>query len=275
MRTAALFFFVAISTATLGCGRIAEIDALDDADAGGLGEPADAASSPPADGGLGMQVDGASGDAAHAGDTGRVKDAQVDTGVRVASGRCITNADCGQDGTCFELVPGGYRVCSYPPPAPRPCTQTDTNDECCASQPCDGGTCALEVSCGGAFITPHNMCEVSACETNVDCGANGICLPTGVGDAYRRTCLTSNACLYDADCQQVNATCALIGTTGPGDQCGLWSCLAFPTEQAYGMRCLGPGECASDHDCPGGHCEQDGPALKCMPGVRPTCPPPP
>src|SRR5262245_45711630 len=69
------------------------------------------------------------------------QDAIAEAAGRRSRGRCSTNADC-PGGTCVELVPGGFRVCSTPPVAPQPCSDAGSSlDQCCGS--CAAGTCTL------------------------------------------------------------------------------------------------------------------------------------
>lgn len=245
----------------VGCGRIADVPSDEPRLDGG-----------PAAGGSSVIGGPSSSDTAprDAGST------TVDAGVKGSAGRCATDADCGVDGRCVELAPGGYRVCSHPPPPPEECTDAGSlPDECCGT--CSGGTCTLVTSCGGAFINPHNECVAPACTTNADCGANGICLPSGVGSPYGRTCMTMNECIRHADCVAApGGVCALLGMTGPRPKCGPWTCPGgASTELAYGLACIYGSDCAGDQDCPNGHCETSGGHLTCMPGLRAACPPPP
>jgi hypothetical protein len=250
--------------ANAGCGRLADIPADT--------EPADAGAS-----GGGS----ASGTATSTGDSARdAGPAKGDASTAKRSGRCAKDADCNTDGRtgghCVELVPGGYRVCSYPPPAPEICTNDPSSqDECCGT--CAGGTCTLSTSCGGAYIAPHNICAVSDCASNADCGQDAVCLPTGVGDAYARRCMTKNECLLDADCTAApGGTCALLGMTGPLGTCAPWTCPGGEAAQvAIGLVCVYGSECAADEDCPNGHCEEVGGRRQCKAGVRSQCPPPP
>ncbi len=207
-------------------------------------------------------------------------DASVDAGAKRIAGRCTKDVDCSDGGHCVELAPGGYRVCSYPPPAPEMCTNDPSHmDECCGTCP-GGATCTLQTSCGGAFILPRNVCALSECTTNAECGPGGICLPTGVGSPYSRTCMTTpSECVRHSDCTaSPDGVCALVGTVGPLSQCGPWLCPGGGTTQlANGLACIYGSECAGDEDCAksGGHCEKIGGRPTCRPGARGLCPPPP
>lgn len=202
----------------------------------------------------------------------------TDARAKASAGRCANDSDCDPGGHCVELAPGGYRVCSYPPPAPEVCTNDPSRqDECCET--CDGGICTLQTSCGGAFILPRNVCAVSQCTTNADCGASAICLPSGFGSANVRTCLKVTDCVRHSDCVAApDGVCALIGIVGPLSQCAPWPCPGgLSTQFAAGLACIYGGECAGDEDCAkgGGHCEKIGGRPVCRSGVRNLCPPPP
>jgi len=197
-----------------------------------------------------------------------------------SAGRCAKDADCGPNGHCVELVTGGYRVCSYPPPAPQMCQNGQpSSDECCGATCMGGEACTLQTSCGGAFIEPYNVCAKDQCSANSDCGPTEICLPTGVGSPYSRTCMpTSNECLRHSDCNAApDGICALIGTVGPASMCSPWTCGGgtSTTQVATDLRCIYAGGCADDADCPKGHCENTGGGPTCQPGMRQQCPPPP
>lgn len=262
MRTKVLVLAV---VGLLACGRVADL-------------PGD--SDPSADGGT-TTGSGTSGGSTSTDPTPRDAGVivKVDAGVKRSAGRCAKDKDCAPDGHCVELTAGGYRVCSYPPPAPQPCANGAPSppDECCGT--CAGGTCTLATSCGGAFIMPHNACAISRCATDADCGANGVCLPTGVGSPYARTCMPSNECLRHSDCTAApDGVCALVGTIGPLPQCAPWACPgSSSTQVANGLMCIYGSECADDVDCaPGkGHCEKIGGRPTCQPGLRSSCPPPP
>jgi len=248
----------------VGCGRLADV-------------PGD--SEPSADAGTSTGSGGGTSGSSTSTDT-TPHDAgvttKVDAGVKRSAGRCAKDADC-PGGHCVELTVGGYRVCSYPPPAPEQCTNGPSPaDECCGT--CASGTCTLQTSCGGAFIMPHNVCAASDCTVNADCGANGVCLPTGVGSPYARTCMTSNECLHHSDCVAApDGVCALVGTIGPLQQCAPWGCPGgSATQVANGLACIYGSDCSDDADCSAtGHCEKVGGRPTCQPGVRSVCPPPP
>jgi hypothetical protein len=196
--------------------------------------------------------------------------------------RCSTNADC-PGGTCERLSPGGVRVCASPPPAPQPCVdagqQLPFSDACCPNDNrCGASRCVLATFCGGPFVNPHNECATDECTQNSDCGPRGICLPIGVGDPSRRTCLTGNACLTNADCNAApSGACVMPGTIGPKDQCEGWACFGSNGGTANPLVCVYGGSCADDRECGADrHC--DGSILGgsfCAQGSRTVCPPPP
>lgn len=252
------FFVLGIAA----CGRIADVpDATDPSTEAGT----------PSSGGTSGSVTTTASDAAVP-----PHDAGASTNVR--AGRCLKDGDCDPAGHCVELAPGGYRVCSYPPPAPEVCTNDPSSqDECCGT--CAVGVCTLQTSCGGAFIMPRNVCAMSACSTNADCGGGAICLPTGVGSPYARTCMPAGECVRHSDCTAAaDGVCALVGTVGPLSVCGPWGCPGgASTQSANGLACIYGGECAGDEDCAkaGGHCEKVGGRPACRSGLRNVCPPPP
>ena len=194
---------------------------------------------------------------------------------RAAYSRCNDDNDC-VGGKCVELTPGGFRVCTYLPPSPQPCTDAGPfPDECCGT--CATGRCTLETSCGGAYVNPHNVCEVDECTSNSDCGSDGICLPTGVGSPYKRTCLHGNwECLTDSDCHGFGAgNCVMYGVIGSLDQCAPWACAGAPRViPANPLRCMYESTCFDDSSCaPNQHCESS--PYSCRDGVRQACPLPP
>lgn len=262
MRTPVIASFVLLGV--VACGRIAEVpDATD--------PPAEAGAT--SSGGTSGSVTATVSDAAPPRDA-----SSVDARTKASAGRCAKDADCEASGHCVELAPGGYRVCSYPPPAPEVCTNDPSHqDECCVT--CAGGTCTLQTSCGGAFIMPRNVCAVSDCATNADCGAGAICLPTGVGSPYARTCMSAGECVRHSDCTTApDGVCALVGIVGPLSVCSPWGCPGgASTQPANGLGCVYGGECAGDEDCAkgGGHCEKIGGRPVCRSGARNLCPPPP
>ena len=261
MRTTVIASLVGLGL--VGCGRIAEVP-------DGPEPSTDAGTS---SGGASGIATSPSSDAAPPRDAG-----SADARAKRSAGRCAKDTDCSPNGRCVELAPGGYRVCSYPPPAPEACTNDPSHqDECCDT--CAGGTCTLQTSCGGAFIMPRNVCAISECTTNADCGASGICLPTGVGSPYARTCMTVSECVRHSDCVAApDGVCALVGMIGPLPECAPWGCPGgASTQLANGLACIYGSECAGDEDCAnaGGHCEKIGGRPTCRPGVRGTCPPPP
>lgn len=207
----------------------------------------------------------------------------VDAGTVTARrlhARCTTDGDC-NGGRCVELSPGGVRVCAMPPPGPQACVDAGTPypvaDQCCPGDGrCGAGRCELVTFCGGAYMNPHNECIVDQCATNADCGPQGICLPIGVGSTQRRTCLTGNACLKDADCTAApGGSCVLPGSFGPASQCEPWDCPGSSRVIANPLTCVYGTDCADDGECPGGHCERIGSHTVCASGPRQVCPPPP
>ena len=279
MRTSVLLFsvlgLVFGAASGVGCGQLADV-------------PGDSSQS---DAGTKTTGGGTSGSSSSNGVDTPLVDGGVtvkkDAGIARSAGRCAKDLDCGAGGHCVELTVGGYRVCSYPPPAPEECTTggggggggggPGLGDECCGT--CAGGaTCTLQTSCGGAFINPHNVCVTSECAVNADCGPSGVCLPTGVGSTYARTCMTTNECLHHTDCTAApNGICALAGTIGPASECSPWTCGggSATTQVANGLTCIYGSECSDDADCPKGHCEKVGGRPICQAGERSQCPPPP
>ncbi len=277
MRSSGLLFSVSVGSlcvsaccallgALAGCGQLADVpDHGGSADGGPSTSPGTSGGLPSTPGDPGPP------------DSGIV--VKVDSGTTRSAGRCAKDADCGAGGHCVELVTGGFRVCSYPPPAAQACQNGQPSaDECCGTCS-NGGTCTLHTSCGGAFIEPYNICAVDECTANADCGPTEICLPTGVGSGDRRTCMTTtDECLRPSDCKAApDGVCALIGTIGPSSMCAPWACGATSgTQAANGLRCIYANECSDDADCPKGHCEANGAGRPtCQPGTRSQCPPPP
>ena len=263
MRTPILVSFFVLGVAA--CGRVAEVP--DETD------PSTEAGASSSGGTSGSVVTTVSDAAVPPHDAG-----SADARANVRAGRCVKDGDCDPAGHCVELAPGGYRVCSYPPPAPEVCTNDPSGqDECCGT--CAVGACTLQTSCGGAFIMPRNVCAISACSTNADCGGGAICLPTGVGSPYARTCMPAGECVRHSDCAaSADGVCALVGIVGPLSLCGPWGCPgAASTQSANGLACVYGGECAGDEDCAKavGHCEKVGGRPVCRSGLRNVCPPPP
>ncbi|MBK6692758.1 MAG: hypothetical protein IPG50_11195 [Myxococcales bacterium] len=202
---------------------------------------------------------------------------KADASVASRHRHCASDLDC-PGGTCVELTPGGFSVCSTEPPGPQLCTDAGGGgpfaDECCTS--CAQGVCSLVTSCGGAFMVPHNACIEDACTTNADCGPKGLCMPRGAGERMRY-CLAKNECLRDSDCTQApNGACVLTTTVGPATTCSPWGCsgLGGPTYTGP-LHCEYGAECTRDADCGNGHCDRIGGRLRCEPAPRAVCPPPP
>lgn len=201
----------------------------------------------------------------------------ADAGVASRHRHCASDLDC-PGGTCVELTPGGFRVCSTEPPGPQLCTDAGGSgpfsDECCTT--CAQGVCSLVTSCGGAFMVPHNQCLEDACTKNSDCGPKGLCMPRGAGGRMRY-CLANNECLIDEDCNQgPNGACVLTTTVGPAAMCSPWGCGSLPDGPYVGsLHCEYNAECTRDVDCGNGHCDRIGGRLRCEPTPRASCPPPP
>jgi hypothetical protein len=266
----------ALGAASLGCGLVESDGASSHADAG-----ADRSSASDGRGDAGSISNGNTDSSVVVGSDAGVA-AQIDRSL------CANDLDCVRSdavGTCVSLVGGGFRVCSFPPPVAQPCSDAGTpggpfSDECCGTNTsaCSNGVCTVQASCGGAFINPHNVCVSDECSKNSDCGARGVCLPTGVGDVHRRTCLPSNDCVADAECGPGGA-CVLLGAVGPAETCMPFSCGQAPAQVATKMACVFAGDCRDDRDCPSQHCEATnvGPETRtrCAAGERVECPPPP
>ena len=182
-------------------------------------------------------------------------------GAGQAPGECKTNADCPPDGSCIELLLGGYRVCQYPVVEATSCTDP-SSDQCCKTAECGvGEKCVFGPfpgSCGGAFQLPHNQCVKDACAGPADCQANEICAPAGTLANKVRVCIP-------APCS--SAQC-------PTSQENIGWCVAVKNpccEATLGLHCAKG--CVTDIDCPGGYCDVDGNTgfTVCTPGV-PACP---
>ena len=266
--------------AALACGGtilFEKAPASDDHDAGG-GADADTLVGDH-DGSRGHPVRDASTIGFHDGGTLDANTTKKDAHASSSTGDCAADFECGPNGKCVELVPGGFRVCGHPPPAPQLCNDAGGPfpifpDECCGT--CATGTCTLATYCGGPFINPHNVCAVDACTGNADCGPKGICLPAGVGDLHARSCLRDNECLHDTECTAApGGACILAGENGPKDACVPFTC-GGDVRPAKPLQCVYPGDCRGDMDCNASfHCEEQNGRLACAPGVRTMCPPPP
>ncbi len=176
-------------------------------------------------------------------------------------GECKQNSDCPPDGTCVELIAGGYRVCQFPTVEATVCT-AQGQDECCSTADCTkpGDKCIFGPfpgSCGGALMLPRNQCVKDLCAAPADCKTDEICAPAGTLGSKVRVCLA-------APCKQ--ATC-LTSQENVGWCAAIKSpCCAAP----LGVFCAKG--CLTDVDCPNGYCDVDPQGLTvCKPG-GPICP---
>jgi hypothetical protein len=206
----------------------------------------------------------------------------VPSGKAAPAGACQTAADCsagwigpnGADfppvpGECSEIVPGGYRVCTYHPPfATEPSGSLNGGgDECDGSRPCSAGNCyrveaLITPPCYDSSAAWLNRCRSDECASDADC-PGGVCGPPGfsretlIRGGFIRQCIPA-ACRSNLDCTaQPGGVCALIGercepTDGP-------SVRNRPAELAcvYADGCTG-------NDCPIGSCIVTGGQAVCV-----------
>ena len=156
-------------------------------------------------------------------------------GTVLLTGDCQGDADC-NGGTCVEVTPGGYKVCTSMPVEATMCSGTGMPpDECCASADCAEGKCYLSTDlpyCGGPAMATYNRCVTDGCATDADCGTNAICAPVGAFGNPVRACFPA-FCKTNADCG--DGSCAPIQD----------SCCAEPA----GLACVKAGGCQKDSDC--------------------------
>lgn len=183
------------------------------------------------------------------------------TGIisQIPQGECFLASDC-MGGDCYELTPGGYRVCSQPTPAGA--CDDPMSDQCCADADCMAGKCVeapLGPQCGGPTPLPHNICTTDQCQSDADCEF-GVCLKGGILPGRPvNTCLQA-FCLSHGDCnEEPDGVCAAF--TG--------SCCSGVTAVA----CVYPSDgCRSDGDCaPDFHCELQANRARCVAGAT-ACP---
>jgi hypothetical protein len=204
-------------------------------------------------------------------------------------GDCTTNSECGPNGMCVELSPGGFRTCRQPIAETTECDLPMGNggggvggqggggpvflDECCLGvrdfEDCGGeeNKCVrtpLYPSCGNQD-QPHNVCTLendnTECDTPADCemdGSPGLCIPDGTFGSKVRKCIRI-ACAVDSDCVAgSNGRCVPVDEPCcPGAVRGLYC--------AYDG-----GGCRTEADCPGGYCNIASGVAACMSGT-PTC----
>ncbi|HEX7604338.1 MAG TPA: hypothetical protein VF316_22120, partial [Polyangiaceae bacterium] len=161
----------------------------------------------------------------------------------VSGGDCATDADC-NGGTCIELAPGGYKVCSKMPPEATMCQPPGppVMDQCCTSSDCKVGKCYASTSlpyCGGPAMPLYNMFVADACATDKDCASNGgppqLCAPAGAWGIPARFCALA-FCHTSADCgAKAGGVCEPVAN----------SCCSMPS----GLACVYPGGCNKDQDC--------------------------
>ena len=172
---------------------------------------------------------------------------------------CVGDQDCAE-GTCVELAPGGYRACSIQPMESTQCWAPGL-DQCCDTGDCAEGTCLaqpLVPICSGVPPMTDNVCASDFCGSDGDCSSGGLCLPAGVFGRKVRSCL-GTLCRLDSDC-----------AARPGGQCRPVRdpCCGF----VISLGCVYPDQgCASNADCPNGHCGFDGAEWTCQLGP-PLCP---
>ena len=176
-----------------------------------------------------------------------------------ASGDCDLDADC-PGGTCVEMTPGGWRVCSVPPDPATTCSQPGF-DECCDTSECAMGTCLtapVVPYCGGPQPLDNNVCAVDQCQSDAECGAGAFCSSGPMLGRKVRACIPA-ACRLDSDCAaEAGGACVPVVEPCCGASAGLF--------------CVYPSDgCRSDADCPGGYCQPGLDRATCQEG-GPACP---
>jgi hypothetical protein len=187
------------------------------------------------------------------------------TTVAKQSGECDTDADC-PSSDCYELVPGGYRVCRIVPvEATGP--SGAQGDFCDTSADCpDNQRCFLETAhCATTEYPPWNVCLSDQCQQDSDCPDPGD--PPGIAfcggpdltiGLPRRRCVYA-FCYRDTDCTEVPG-----GKCAPISQC---------CRDIVALGCVYPGGCTSARDCEGGYCSINSLDIRsqCAPQPHPYC----
>jgi hypothetical protein len=170
-------------------------------------------------------------------------------------GECISDAEC-FEGTCVELLPGGYRVCRQMPAPINSCAPGEMG--CCNSDVClPGQRCFPPVGSCGGLVGPMNRCLGDGCQSDSDCDA-GVCAAAGELGLFVNTCIAALGCRRDADC-----------TAKPGGVCR-------PIEDAccsgvYALYCFYPGG-TSKADCETRGCGDPATGVATCASMKPVCP---
>ena len=142
---------------------------------------------------------------------------KMDGGISTTA--CDVDGDCttSTNGRCYTNV-GGVRcpgnVCSY--------------DACFGDSDCPNN---LPCECRSPLAHDANYCVTgSECRVDSDCGANGLCAPSGVSNCQLAYfCRTPNdTCAADADCAGQSGTQCSYDTQAKRWRCGSSTCLPVP-----------------------------------------------
>jgi len=167
-----------------------------------------------------------------------LNDTNLDTGLRTCSidPTCETDADCGDDGvtnTCFESPFGNYCIFSC-----------QSDDDCEVTEFFLEASCVNDTTFGSGIFT----CQVAECETDEDCGDDGL----------------TNTCVQDVELfgeEVPRAICTW--TCSSDDDCALFAGTECQETEELpgGLSICQPAAvtCDSDSDCSDGwKCNDDG-----------------
>ena len=189
-------------------------------------------------------------------DLGLPQGARIVASINQPMGECTSAAACaGSAGPACATVAGGYRVCTFQPPAATTASALPSLDQCGPGRACTSGNCYSVLNfpsgqCGNSAALTYNACRADTCGSDADCKDGGVCGPRGFSTEEKvqgggiRLCLPA-ACKAAADCtKQPNGICALVQAGCAPAANGAQTFL--PPQLA----CVYPRGCTSLSDCP-------------------------